>query len=406
MPRTIDDDFADIAAQAPGFGGLHFDEVGDLVVNTTDLGSRAALEDAILAAGYLRPPAGTSRPPVVKLRQAEYDWHSLKDWRDALDRAWPRGMNLLDIDEVTNRVAIGLETEAAWTAVERVLLAKGIPPEAVVVRSVGRITLGIAPVVNHGCFLHLPCVRDSIRPVPGGVQLDPGGPIGLCTLGVNAFDAEAEYGFITASHCTNRFGDGPDGTTMWQNLEEGFKFLGEEYADPDVMPPGQGVCVVEEDDPPFIGCRLSDATFVRYSGGGLQSDHGTIARTQGPGSLLIDGNKPRFFLNEPPFRNLAEGELVRKIGRTTGWTEGSVSATCVNAVGAGSGIKKLCSDVATLNADFGDSGSPVFTWDGAGDFVDLRGILWGRLESDTFFSRWYNVLFEMESAGLELQVSF
>jgi hypothetical protein len=68
---------------------------------------------------------------------------------------------------------------------------------------------------------------------------------------------------------------------------------------------------------------------------------------------------------------------VHKVGRTTGWTRGSVGATCVNVNVSGSNITQLCQTLVSARVGGGDSGSPVFRRQGSGSNVTLVGILWG-----------------------------
>ena len=71
------------------------------------------------------------------------------------------------------------------------------------------------------------------------------------------------------------------------------------------------------------------------------------------------------------------GQTVHKIGRTTGWTRGSVSNTCVNVNVNGTNITQLCQTLVSAGVGAGDSGSPVFRRVGTGSNVTLVGILWG-----------------------------
>jgi hypothetical protein len=67
---------------------------------------------------------------------------------------------------------------------------------------------------------------------------------------------------------------------------------------------------------------------------------------------------------------------VNKIGRTSGWTQGEIVATCVHTNVFGSNITQLCQTFVSAGVAAGDSGSPVFVIDG-GRRVTLVGILWG-----------------------------
>lgn len=70
--------------------------------------------------------------------------------------------------------------------------------------------------------------------------------------------------------------------------------------------------------------------------------------------------------------------MVRKVGRTTGQTLGAVTATNVNEGEAGYTL--LWQFEASMYADLGDSGSPVFQkWNGdqTNHDVILNGVFWG-----------------------------
>jgi hypothetical protein len=76
------------------------------------------------------------------------------------------------------------------------------------------------------------------------------------------------------------------------------------------------------------------------------------------------------------------GQTVNKVGRTTGWTQGLVTNTCVNTGVSGSNIVQLCQTFVSAGVGGGDSGSPVFRGTSS---VTLVGILWGGNSSGTQF---------------------
>jgi hypothetical protein len=83
------------------------------------------------------------------------------------------------------------------------------------------------------------------------------------------------------------------------------------------------------------------------------------------------------------------GSTVNKVGRTTGWTQGNVTATCVHTNVSGTNITQLCQTfVKDPGGDVvvggGDSGSNVFRTL-SGSNVQLVGILWGGNSSGTLF---------------------
>jgi hypothetical protein len=68
------------------------------------------------------------------------------------------------------------------------------------------------------------------------------------------------------------------------------------------------------------------------------------------------------------------------VGRTTGWTQGKVTNTCVNVGVSGTTIVQLCQNLVSARLGAGDSGSPVFK---GSTNVTLSGILWGGNSSGT-----------------------
>ena len=78
------------------------------------------------------------------------------------------------------------------------------------------------------------------------------------------------------------------------------------------------------------------------------------------------------------------GETVNKVGRTTGWSQGRVTSTCVNVNVSGSDITQLCQTAVSATVGAGDSGSDVFTIT-SGTSVRLDGVLWGGSSSGKQF---------------------
>jgi hypothetical protein len=105
-------------------------------------------------------------------------------------------------------------------------------------------------------------------------------------------------------------------------------------------------------------------------------------------------------VSETPFPTV--GMILDKVGRTTGWTFGRVSASCVNVNVLNTNITMLCQDIVdrtsgtNMITDLGDSGSPVFRWSG-GNTVSLAGVLWGGNQTGTqwVFSAMSNIESEL-----------
>src|SRR5439155_9649780 len=175
-------------------------------------------------------------------------------------------------------------------------------------------------------------------------------------------------GFVTASHCSDIQG-GVDGTQYYQPLTQVTnEHIGQEIADPGFIRCARG-----------RKCRYSDANFSQADAGVVTL--GGIAKTTGPnnGSLDIGGQ----FTITGEESGVAE-QTVNKVGRTTGWTQGKVTNTCVNTGVSGTNIVLLCQNFVDAGVGAGDSGSPVFRID-SGDNVKLQGTLWGGNTSGTMF---------------------
>jgi hypothetical protein len=126
-------------------------------------------------------------------------------------------------------------------------------------------------------------------------------------------------------------------------------------------------------------CRYSDSSFAQYNGnstklGSFRALAHPSARGPQQGSITLKPAGSRFTIAGTG--SAAQGQLVNKIGVTTGWTYGQVSATCADINITGSSYPLLCQNIVVAGADHGDSGSPVFTWT-KGTSVTLLGILWG-----------------------------
>jgi hypothetical protein len=275
----------------------------------------------------------------------------------AFARAWPQvlavaGTVFADHDESTNRLVFGVENERANPAVQQALLRLDISNADYQIR----VT---QPIVN------MVTLRDRFRPTQGGIQIHFSKF--LCTLGFNAAH-EAGRSFITNSHCTERQG-GTEGTVYFQPLSSvDPTVIATEAADPEYF--RGGVC------PKGRKCRYSDASRAAYSAS-VESNQGEILRTTGvnDASITVQG----FFTvtsQDDVTTSFEIGKIVNKVGRTSGWTQGQVTNTCVHTNVFGSNVTQLCQTFVAAGVRAGDSGSPVFSVMG-GRRVQLLGILWG-----------------------------
>jgi hypothetical protein len=353
---SIDNRFADVGKAAPGFGGM-FLQGGALNVYLVDHAQRATARRAI------ETTFGAQAVPATGVRflAADYSFNQLKAWQQRANALFElAGVVTTDVDEAANRVAVGVESASAAQAVAKRLAATGIPAGAVRIDVVGQI---------HA----LATLRDKVRPLVGGLQIRFDGF--LCTLSYNATLGSQGEGFVTNSHCTTNRGT-VDGTLYYQPLNQiADEFIGTEVLDPPFFQRTNGC-------PRGKLCRWSDSAYVSRASG-VTATRGAIARTTGPnnGSLEIAGS---FRIGSELSGNSPVGTVLNKVGRTTGWTQGTVTNSCVNTGVSGSRIVMLCQDFVSAGVGGGDSGSPVFRIVG-NNTVQLSGTLWGGSSGGTSF---------------------
>jgi hypothetical protein len=343
------DDPVALAHNVPGFGGFFVDEQGTPTIYLRDVAQRGTAERALTPwfSGQGRAPA------TMRVRKADFDWAALDRWftRASIEVLGIQGVVFADADEARNRVRIGVEHAAAAGQVRVVLARLGVPASAV--------NVDVTQPIRQ-----LATLQGVVRPVVAGVQINfPGF---LCSLGFNA-SRSGTRGFVTASHCTSTQG-GIESTPYSQPLESVRPTqIATETVDP-AYPTG-GSC------PAGRKCRRSDAAFANYING-TQNTLGRIARTSStsPTDRTIVGNWT--ITSDASSSSFTIGLRVNKVGRTTGWSQGPVSATCVNVNVSGTNITQLCQTIVSATVGGGDSGADVFTI-ASGTNVKLNGILWG-----------------------------
>jgi hypothetical protein len=271
------------------------------------------------------------------------------------------GVVFTDADEASGRLVIGvLDRDVEGLVRARVRLL-GLRSEDV-------------DLVEAAPIFQVATLQDTVRPVAAGLQVRFSNYV--CSLGFNATRAGVD-GFVTASHCSTKQGS-VDGTQYYQPLNQvAAELIGTEIADPSYQRKVSGC-------PPGKVCRYSDANFSRYASG-VPFALGGIAKTTGPNNLSLDIAGSFTIGSEGA---AVPGDIVNKVGRTTGWGQGVLTRSCVNTGVSGSNIVLLCQNfVENPNAQIvagGDSGSPVFRIAG-GDSVTLLGNLWGGNTDGTLF---------------------
>jgi len=316
----------------------------------------------------------------VVIRPARYSFLQLAAWRDGVVQYVPEvaGIHTIGIDKAANSILIGVTDADAKSAANRVATTLGVPSDALVilVRPAERNFSTLSDYAPNGLFL-------------GGLRIESyssGSLYAVCNIGYNANSGQA---FLTNSHCTGYRGPDPasDLTVFFQ-------------------PDGGGAYIRNEaDDPAYFSnfinsycpsaepvCRWSDAAQVNYTSATApgSAGQGLIYRTTfasgtfgQSGSTEISGTLTINSTADYPVQGLE----LDKIGAATGWTYGNVSQTCMDVYSEG--YYFLCQDFVVATGTFGDSGSPVFQFNG--DVVTFYGLLRGGAPDHYSFSSYGNI---------------
>lgn len=355
-----------VAAVVPGFGGYFLDENGTPTVYLADAAQRPAAEAALGAFLASRGFAASD----LAVRQGVFEYAQLEAWyRLARPAAFAvPGIVLGDVDEGQNRIRLGVTDAGAAAAVLAAVTAAGVPSAALIVEQ-------RAPIAT------LATLRDRVRPVVGGLQINffptpttmPQVVSLLCTIGFNA-QIYGVNSFITNSHCSNVEGGEETPTEYYQNRRSGgaAAYIALEADDP------HWTTYLNLDCPPPLACRYSDASRAAYVPG-AEFTLGRIARVDEVTMSLADTTHTIAgeWRIKAKRADPVQGEVAHKTGRTTGWTNGVTTGTCVDVLALGTTHIRLCQAIVSALVAGGDSGSPVFYRRGTNANVTLLGILWG-----------------------------
>jgi hypothetical protein len=353
-----------VADAVPEFGGVFRDKDGVLAVYLTNAAQRDRAQAALQ-----QELGGSIASKGLRVLQGRYGFAELTRFKAKVDPALEfAGVTMTDLDEAHNRVTIGVETRADVARVKVDAQRYGLPADAL-------------SVVVTGPIHTMATLRDKIRPVVGGLQIHFGNY--LCTEGFPASRAGVR-GFVTNSHCSNQYG-GNTSTVYYQPVRSSTSRIGVESVDPYFRTGGS--C------PAGRVCRYSDSAFVRLDSA-VKYSKGRIAKPVGLGSRTINSSSPAFRISAEASSVLV-GETLNKVGRTTGWTRGTVRYTCVTTSVSGSNATFYCQDWVAAGVNGGDSGSAVFKVTTSPDRVKLYGVLWGGGGGYFVFSRFSNIQREL-----------
>jgi hypothetical protein len=392
-----------IAKQVPAFGG-GFVKDGVLHVHIAEMAAAGHARSVI--ASEMRRGGRTDLNEVVFI-PARYRFQQLESWHGRLSSGGgiPHPILYTEVDERENRVRIGIERAELEAVIRAELAKKQIPDEAVVFR----VDVPAVPA-NHN-------LRDKVRPSRAGTQTRAtysGSPDHLvCTQGPNVWYQSRRH-FVLNSHCTqdvDAYGwGGWTGAAIhqpnqgpWYNRNA--NRIGTEVSDPAFY---QGYWC--DPNQASGGCRWSDAALVENSNtdwdfAGIARPINRVFLPSYVGSLDINGTFPRIGMNDTWWT----GDQLDKVGRTTGWTSGTVETTCrtVYLTSNQGSYGFICSGVVQAGGGSGDSGSPVFQFTSTS--AHLAGIMFGiyasrqenlygewPLTGERFiFSRWEEVDWEL-----------
>jgi hypothetical protein len=353
--------YEDVAREVPGYAGHWYDEEGNVVIALVDPAQAAAARRVIDAQAQPAPAQGERRTGLTRIIPATHSFATLRDWRNAstFGLLGVSGVVAVDLDEQRNAVTVWLTTANARPAAEAELRRVGVPLTGTLIEVIG------TPVSYQ-------TLQNMFRPLQAGYQIQRSGG-STCTLGVPT--TAGATGYITNSHCTPTYWAN-SGTAFYQHTVGAPWLVGSESADPAGWPCAPNVC------------RWSDAARVTLAAGVPWANQ--IARSTAfgmnwtPGSITTGGVAAFNVSSTVQWWPLL-GQLVDKVGRTTGWTRGTVTHSCVNFIApppAPAGRAVLCQYLMTNMAGPGDSGSPVFR-QMAGNQAQVTGLLWGGVSTSS-----------------------
>jgi hypothetical protein len=382
--RVSEQSFGDLASRAPSSAGFYFDHNATLVLQVRDSTDFAAARGAVSSlVGDGAIGADTRWHGAIAVRQSKFTFYQLASWRDSVFEhilGQFRGVTSLDMNEELNRVVIGLDPLLQKNLRQQLLpnlMILGIDTNAVTFAVEPAMTL--ANAAARSTQLGGNSIQGHADTLVGGIAFEVGsvGSSKNATIGI-ILDYGGVRSALTNSHST-RNGFTPDGDTAQQPAVFTRSF-GYESSDPSTHNCGTW---------PFnYSCRNSDAAIYTLFASDT-SQKGLIARTtyyshSSSGSTTWDTTRPYFVVTSTT-SSPATGTTVYKVGQTSGWTYGTVTATCVDKTVNGYTLTVLCNTATDMYLLAGDSGAPVFTWDGV-DAASLSGLVNGITGSANYFT--------------------
>ena len=449
-PWTMDDESARIAREEiAGYAGTIQEADGAvtmLLADTTGtpqkLARFAGRLTTSLKAGQLRPK--------MRGRAVRYNFDQLLMWeRLIMARVPDDEISLYDVDEVNNRVAVGVQSGAA-VGRTRVLVAQlGIPADAfsVVVRQrPALVRPALIPCEDESCSgggappvsgtPAQPCTTSTLTclqsPIVAGLQIGfPDGPVGApyshalaCSIGA-VVQFAGNTGILTSSHCSTRKPGTLDNTPFYVGVYPSYPVALTAQKTKD--PQWRGLAVAECRAGTL--CRYSDAQFAQFYNQWYNTPQGRgyVARPVFADRLWADTLTARQIVAVQGFRitkvrnipmvPIPVGLSVLKVGWRTGLTTGRVTETCtsfnIDVIVDNFPLRLICQvgvesyfsgSPATTPyiSQSGDSGAPVMSASPQSSPYDviLEGLLSTGMggRNGFYFSPMGNVIFELSPA--------
>jgi hypothetical protein len=337
-------------------------------------------------------------PPRIVAVEGKFTIAELARWRATLlNAAEESRWIMLDLDEGRNRVTVGHDERSfASDSAELMSFAKAhaIPEEALHAIPMTRPESARGELV--AAYATPATLGQYADTLVGGLRYawwqSGGSSAYACTIGYPASFAAGGYGFVSAAHCSPSkwFTDGTSGLVGQPSTVA----IGSELFDP-----SPGTC-------PFLWpCstyRFSDANLNVVTGRPVRVGH--LARPSTRSAVWPIGDTTLVNGATIPVvshtSSIVQGSTMDRIGATTGWLHGPVKNTCSSYL-MGSGTMVRCAYAMETLTLGGDSGGPVFYYDGS-DAV-ATGIVFGSTFSGSspraLFSKWMYIQSELSGSG-------
>jgi hypothetical protein len=350
-PPPGESDFRRLSASYPEFAGYHFDENLAFVVSITTFAPSEGLR-ATVDSIYERHAATLGLTAGVRVRQVQFSFAQLEAWRAEV---WPvvariDGVYFIDLDELENSIVLGVDpndVDLVHAVLESDPRTRTLPVGAVRIHPASPLDRSggvIDATATHPASHHT--LNSDQLPVQAGFRIEWPGSLG-CSIGWVNYDFHNSRGaLVGASHCSRL--EGVIDTTMYfQATVASGTVIGYE-----VDEAYEWLCNGTD------RCHYGDVNVIALLPG-ISFDQDQVGRPAQGGGTTIYHAIPTYTMIEQ-WQWSVVGMPVSKVGRTTGYTNGTVTNTCVHYKG-GTDWWSMCLDAGSHTVEGGDSGSPVFT---------------------------------------------